>query len=126
MRDFDNFEVGASREVQFFGSRIEKIFGSGSEFKKRRNLMGRKGRVEDVGTTIAKALAVERLFNIIFYNVVFGRFILHRRRLLAEIGVVDFCNRDVHVNTVKERTRKLLLVVIDLDLSAGAFMCRVA
>ena len=87
--------------------------------------MGGKGRVEDVGTTIAKALAVERLFNIIFYNVVFGRFILHRRRLLAEIGVVDFGDRDVHVNAVKEGTRKLLLVVIDLDLGAGAFVCRV-
>ena len=56
----------------------------------------------------------------------FGGFGWVESCFLAEIGIFDFGDRDVHVDAVKEGTGEFLLVSVDLILSAGAFVGRVA
>lgn len=45
---------------------------------------------------------------------------------LAEVGVFDLRDGDVHVDAIKEGARELLLVSVDLILSAGTFVSGVA
>ena len=56
----------------------------------------------------------------------FGGFFRERRGFLAEVGVFDFSDGNVHVDTVKERAGKFAAVVVNLDGSASTFVGRVA
>ena len=46
--------------------------------------------------------------------------------LLAEVFIFDAVNFDIHVDTVKERTRELFLVILNLGFGASTEMGRVA
>lgn len=86
------------------------------------NLVGSESGVVKIGTAVASALAGDSLCNFIFYNAMFGGLVGVDDWGLAEVGVVDFADGDVHVDAVEERTRELFVVSVDLVLSAGAFV----
>lgn len=88
--------------------------------------MGGEGGVKDVGLAIASALTVEGICYFIFYNIMFSRLSRIESNGATEVGVFDFGDGDIHVDTVEERAGELLLVSVDLILGAGTFVSGVA
>ena len=124
--DFDNFEVGAGGEVEFFGGVLEEGFGGFGEVEKSGDLMGSEGGIVEVLAAVTGALTGDGLCNFIFYNTMFGGFLGVLSGLFAEVGVVDLADGDVHVDAVEEGAGELFLVVVDLGAGAGAFVSGVA
>ena len=56
----------------------------------------------------------------------FGRFGRVDGGAVAEVGVVNFADGNVHINAIEERAGKFFLIVVDLGHSAGAFVGGVA
>ena len=89
--------------------------------------MGGKGRVVDISAMIAGVLAMDGFCNFIFYNVMFGSRIggVFEAAFLEQVGVVDFGDFEIHIDTVEEGSGELFGVILDLGLGAGTFVCGV-
>ena len=94
--------------------------------KERGDLVGSEGGVVEVSFAIASALAFDSRFYFIFYNTVFGGFIGVNDDFFAKIGIINFADGYVHVDTVEEGAGELFLVIVDLGEGASTFVSGVA